>query len=117
MKLNPDKCHLILITKEQTSLKIGNLNIKNSLCEKLLGINLEQTSLKIGNLNIKNSMREKLLGINFDYKLNNVFSGIENIKFVGPKIWEILPPEVKQPENLKACVRYFLSIFYFFTKL
>ena len=41
MKLNPDKCHLLLNTKEQTTLKMGNLHIKKSLREKLLGINYE----------------------------------------------------------------------------
>ena len=35
MEINPDKC------QEQTTLKIGNLHIKNSLCEKLLGINFD----------------------------------------------------------------------------
>ena len=41
MKLNPDKCHLVLNTKEQTTLKIGNIHIKNALSEKLLGINFD----------------------------------------------------------------------------
>ena len=38
MNLNPYKCHLLLNTKEQITLKTGNLHIKKSLCEKLLGI-------------------------------------------------------------------------------
>ena len=33
--------------------------------------------------------------------VHNVFSGIESIKFLGPKIREILPHEVKQLESLK----------------
>ena len=33
------ECHLLLNTKEETTLKIVNLNMKNSLCEKLLVIN------------------------------------------------------------------------------
>ena len=37
MKLNSDKCHLLLNTKEQNTFKIGNLHIKNSLFVKLLG--------------------------------------------------------------------------------
>ena len=37
MKLNSDKCHLLLNTKEQSTFKIGNLHIKNSLFVKLLG--------------------------------------------------------------------------------
>ena len=41
MKLNPDKCHLVLNTKEQATLKIGNIHIKNALSEKLLGINFD----------------------------------------------------------------------------
>ena len=39
MKLNPDKYHLLLNTKDQTTLKIDNLNIKNSLHKKLFGRN------------------------------------------------------------------------------
>ena len=34
MELHSDKCHLLLSTKEQTTLKIGNLHIKNSLLKK-----------------------------------------------------------------------------------
>ena len=41
MNLNPEKCHQLLNTKEQTTLKIRNLHIKNSLCEKLFGINYD----------------------------------------------------------------------------
>ena len=40
-KLNPDKCHQLLNTKEKTTLKISNLHIKNSLCKKLLGTNFD----------------------------------------------------------------------------
>ena len=39
--MNPDKCHLLLNTKEQSTLKIGNLHIKNFLCEKLSGTNID----------------------------------------------------------------------------
>ena len=41
MKLNPDKCHLLLNTKEKTILKIINLHIKNSLCKEFLSINFD----------------------------------------------------------------------------
>ena len=41
LKLNPDKCHLLLNPKEQATLKKSNLHIKNSLWEKLLGINFD----------------------------------------------------------------------------
>ena len=36
MKLNVDKCHLILNIKEKTTLEIGNLHIKNLLRKNLL---------------------------------------------------------------------------------
>ena len=38
LKANAEKCHLILSTKNELSAKIGNSVIKNSKCEKLLGI-------------------------------------------------------------------------------
>ena len=38
MKLNADKCHLLMNTKDQNFLKIGNFNIKNSCSKKILGI-------------------------------------------------------------------------------
>ena len=37
MKLNTDKCRLILKSQESNTLKIGDLHINNSLSEKLLG--------------------------------------------------------------------------------
>ena len=48
MKLNTDKCNLLLNTLEQSFLKIGNFNIKNSFSEKLLGINFD-CKLKFSN--------------------------------------------------------------------
>ena len=38
IKLNNDKCHLLLNSQEPKPLKIGDLHINNSLSEKLLGI-------------------------------------------------------------------------------
>ena len=38
MKLNTDKCHLLLNSEEPNTLKIGDLHINNSLSEKLLDI-------------------------------------------------------------------------------
>ena len=35
MKLNPDKCHLILSGKENREINVGNVVIKNSQNEKL----------------------------------------------------------------------------------
>ena len=40
MKINADKCHLILSTVDEHSIKINNSNIQNSVNEKLLGVNL-----------------------------------------------------------------------------
>ena len=41
MKLNTDKCHLLLNSEEPNTLKIGDLHINNSLSEKLLGITFD----------------------------------------------------------------------------
>ena len=40
MKLNTDKCHLLLNSQEPNRLKAGDLLINNSLGEKLLGITI-----------------------------------------------------------------------------
>ena len=41
MKLNTDKCHLLLNSQEPNALKIGDLHINNSLSEKLLDITFD----------------------------------------------------------------------------
>ena len=41
MKLNTDKCHLLLNFQEPNTLKKGDLHINNSLSEKLLGITFD----------------------------------------------------------------------------
>ena len=41
MKLNTDKCHLLLNSQEPNTLKIGDLHINNSLSEKILGITFD----------------------------------------------------------------------------
>ena len=41
MKLNTNKCHLLLNSKESNTLKIGDLHINDSLREKLLAITFD----------------------------------------------------------------------------
>ena len=41
MKLNIDKCHLLLNSQEPNMLKIGDLYINNSVNEKLIGITFD----------------------------------------------------------------------------
>ena len=41
IKANPDKCHLLKSSTSQNDLNLGNITIKNSLCEKLLRIKLD----------------------------------------------------------------------------
>ena len=41
MKLNPDKCHLLLNSQEPNAFEIDDLHISNSLSEELLGITLD----------------------------------------------------------------------------
>ena len=48
MKLNSDKCHLLLNTQEQNFMKIGNFDINNSFSEKLPGITFD-CKLKFSN--------------------------------------------------------------------
>ena len=40
MKRNTDKCHLIVSIEETIEIRVGESLIKNSTCEKLLGIKL-----------------------------------------------------------------------------
>ena len=40
MKANPDKCHLLISSKSQSDLKIGNKTNKSSTSERLLGIKI-----------------------------------------------------------------------------
>ena len=42
LKGNADKCHFLVSTSEEISLNVNNCQIKNSDCEKLLGINILQ---------------------------------------------------------------------------
>ena len=41
MKANPDKCHLLISSTSQSELKIGNVTVKISICEKVLGIKID----------------------------------------------------------------------------
>ena len=41
IKLNTDKCHVLLNSQGTSRIKIGNLCMKNSSCEKMLGINID----------------------------------------------------------------------------
>ena len=41
IKANSDKCHLITSKQSCMNLIIGNINIENSACEKLLGVNID----------------------------------------------------------------------------
>ena len=41
MKANPDKCYLLISSTSQSELKTGDVTIKSSICEKLLGIKID----------------------------------------------------------------------------
>jgi len=41
MKSNADKCHLLISTNKPTKIKIGDFDITNSKCEKLLGVKFD----------------------------------------------------------------------------
>ena len=40
MRVNKDKCHLLLSIKEKVTMKIGETEIKSRSCKKLLGIKI-----------------------------------------------------------------------------
>ena len=41
MKANPEKCHLLTNFNRLATIKIGEHNVSNSYCEKLLGIKID----------------------------------------------------------------------------
>lgn len=41
MKVIPEKCHLLTSGSEEVTINAANNNIKNSKCEKLLGVNFD----------------------------------------------------------------------------
>ena len=41
MKSNEGKCHLLLSKNSSVSIKIKDAKVKNSVCEKLLGIQID----------------------------------------------------------------------------
>ena len=41
MKSNTDKCHLLISSCEKIKMEIGNFEIENSTCEKLLGVHFD----------------------------------------------------------------------------
>ena len=40
-KSNPDKCHLLISSNEYITVHVGEYEIENSKCKKLLGVKLE----------------------------------------------------------------------------
>ena len=73
MKANPDKCHLLLSTKENCHAVIGNHNIENSKQQKLLGILLDKKlnfEKHISNLCTKASQKLSALCRVFYYQLS-----------------------------------------------
>ena len=41
MENNADKCHLLVSANNTVNIKIGNIHITNSICEKLLGVKFD----------------------------------------------------------------------------
>ena len=58
MKSNADKCHLLVSTNETVKIKVGNYDITNSKCEKLLGVNFDH---KLNLINIFQSCGKRLV--------------------------------------------------------
>ena len=83
MKLNADKGHILLNSQGPNTIKIGNLCIKNSSCEKMLGINfdyklkftnhIEQISKKASRKLNTLARIAPYMGIHKQYTLMNAF--------------------------------------------
>ena len=41
MKANKEKCHFIVSSNEHVSMKLDNIEIENSNCERLLGVKID----------------------------------------------------------------------------
>ena len=54
MKINADKCHLLVKTNDTVKIKIGNFDITNGKSEKLLGVKLAINFLSIITFRMKN---------------------------------------------------------------
>ena len=77
LKLNPDKWCLLLNTKEQATLKMSNLHIKNSLCQKLLGINFDY---KINLAKHTEDIRQKSIKkVKCNCKIDTIYDVMKNI--------------------------------------
>ena len=115
MKLNTDKCHLLLNGQEPNTLKIGDLHINNSLSEKLLDITFEKLAVEMFQVSrcLDTEIAKELFQLReqMPYELrqrpqfqipwvHSVFSGTECPKFLGPEIWALVPNEMKQLGSL-----------------
>ena len=115
MKLNTEKCHLLLNGQEPNTLKIGDLNINNSLSEKLLDITFEKLAVEMFQVSrcLNPEIAKELFQLReqMPYELrqrpqfqipwvHSVFSGTECLKFLGPDIWALVPNEMKQLGSL-----------------
>ena len=56
-------------------------------------------------LRICKSNLQKQTDLQISLPVHSAFSGKECIKRIGPKIWEILPPKIKQLENLEEFIK------------
>ena len=75
MNANSDKCHLITSKQSCMNLKIGNINIENNTCEKLLGVKVDN----------KLNLSEYLDGI--IKKASRKVSALSRI-FPQPRVWD-----------------------------
>ena len=43
IKSNPDKCHLLVSSCKKIKMEVGDFDIENSTCEKLLGVHFDNS--------------------------------------------------------------------------
>ena len=116
MKINPDKCHLLVSTNDKFAIRIGNFQTEDTKREKLLGTQFDnklpfdyrlskiykKASRKLRVTIYMNLSKRKILINAFFYSqysyypliwmchsqpfVNSVHCGTESISYLGPKI-------------------------------
>ena len=118
LKLNLDNCHLIASGSENAKIKLDDVTITKSKKEKLLGIifddklRCETEMYKLAKgisptimqqiFRFQNSSRYNLGSQNtFEIPFrNHVYNGTESISYLGPKVWELVPNNLKRINSL-----------------
>ena len=114
MKLNHDKCHLLVSRHRYESVwaNIGSSKIWESNDQKLLGVNIDRRIVATELYKTKENLAARIMHEIFEqrdiqYKLRSqidfqlgsvktVNCALRALRYLGPKIWNIVPFEIKK---------------------